>query len=122
MKDYEYVWMFFIVLRLVMEKLDHLTAMKDYLCYCQEGIYNRILEKVTHYISPKGEHKEMWMFTHWFDFVKLGNNPRHHGHDFEHIMSAYNAFHVGESSISRCITIHLPPLWKPVMYLLYQLG
>ena len=64
MKDYEDVWMFFIVLRLVMEKLDHLTAMKDYLCYCQEGIYNRILEKVTHYVSPKGEHKEMWMFTH----------------------------------------------------------
>ena len=125
MKDYEDVWMFFIVLRLVMEKLDHLTAMKtilDYLCYCQEGIYNRILEKVTHHVSPKGEHKEMWMFTHWFDFVKLGNNPRHHGHDFEDIMSAYNAFHVGESSISRCITIHLPPLWKPVMYLLYQLG
>ena len=47
-KDYDDVWMFLNVLRLVMEKLDHLTAMKTtqgYLWYCQEGIYNRILEK-----------------------------------------------------------------------------
>ena len=44
--------MFLNVLLLVVEKLDHLTATKttqDYLWYCQEGIYNRILEKVTHY-------------------------------------------------------------------------
>ena len=46
----------------------------------------------------------MWMFTHWFDFVKLGDNLRHHGHDFEDIMSAYNAFHVGGSSYIQCIT------------------
>ena len=26
---------------------------QDYLWYCQEGIHNRILEKVTHYASPK---------------------------------------------------------------------
>ena len=88
-KDYDDVWMILNVLRLVMEKLDHLTAMKttqDYLCYCQEGIHNRILEKVTHNASPKGAHKQMWTFTHWFDFVKLGDNLRHHGHDFEDIM------------------------------------
>ena len=39
--------MFLNVLRLVMEKLDDLTAMKttqDYIWYCQEGIHNRILE------------------------------------------------------------------------------
>ena len=39
---------FFNVLRLVMEKLDDLTAMKttqDYIWYCQEGIHHRILEK-----------------------------------------------------------------------------
>ena len=35
-------------------------------------MYNRILEKVTHYAGPKGAHQQMWMFTHWFDFVKLG--------------------------------------------------
>ena len=47
-KDYDDVWIFLNVLGLVMEKLDHLTAMKtsqDYYWYCQEGIYNRILEK-----------------------------------------------------------------------------
>ena len=56
---------------------------QDYIWYCQEGIHNRILEKVTHYASPKGAQKQMWMFTHWFDFVKLGDNLRHHGHDFD---------------------------------------
>ena len=87
--------MFLNVLLLVVEKLDHLTATKttqDYLWYCQEGIYNRILEKVTHHASLKGAHKQMWMFTHWFDFVKLGDNLGHHGHDFEDIMSAYMRF------------------------------
>ena len=62
-KDYDNVFVFFFnVLRLVMEKLDDLTAMKttqDYIWYCQEGIHNRILEKVTHYASPKGAHKQM---------------------------------------------------------------
>ena len=107
-KDYDNVWMFLNVLRLVMEKLDHLTAMKttqDYIWYCQESIHNRILEKVTHDASPKGAPKQMWIFTHWFDFVKLGDNLRHHCHDFEDIMSAYNAFHVGGSSYSQCIIL-----------------
>ena len=88
-KDYDNVWMFLNVLRLVMEKLDHLTAMKttqDYIWCCQEGIHNRILEKVTHDASPKGARKQMWMFTHWFDFVKLGDNLRHHCHDYEDII------------------------------------
>ena len=105
-KDYDDVLMFLNVLLLVMEKLDHLTAMKttqDYLWYCQEGIYNRILEKVTHHASLKGAHKQVWIFTHRFDFVKLGDNLGHHGHDFEDIMSAYNALHKDGSSYIQCI-------------------
>ena len=58
--------------------LNGYESTQSYLWYCPEGIHNRILEKVTHYASPKGAHKQMWMFTHWFDFVKLGDNFRHH--------------------------------------------
>ena len=43
-KDYDDVWMILNILRLVMEKLDHSTAMKttqDYLWYCQVSVYRK---------------------------------------------------------------------------------
>ena len=44
----------------------------NYLMVCAEDIQDPISEQLKHYASPKGAHKQLHLFTHWFEYMDLG--------------------------------------------------
>ena len=44
----------------------------NYLMFCDEDIQDPVSEQLKHYASPKGAHKQLHLFTHWFEYVDLG--------------------------------------------------
>ena len=41
-------------------------------------------------MSPTEADKQMYIFTHWFDFLHLGKRIQEWGHEFEDVMEAYD--------------------------------
>ena len=48
------------------------------------------MDKQQSYVSPTEADKQMYIFTHWFDFLHLGKRIQEWGHEFEDVMEAYD--------------------------------
>ena len=80
-QDYHDIWMFLNVLREVFKSQDDIpkrhhgdpTGREDYEWFCEEVIHETVLDKLQHYASPVEAHRQMYIFTHWFDLVRLVN-------------------------------------------------
>ena len=78
-QDYHDIWMFLNVLREVFKRQDDIlkryhgdpTGREDYEWLCEEVIHETILDKLQHCASPVEAHRQMYIFTHWFDLVRL---------------------------------------------------
>ena len=75
------------------------TGRKDYGWFCEEVIPETILDKLQRYASPVKTHKQMYIFTHWFDFVRLGKRIQERGHEFEDVMKACDNWKNCEKSV-----------------------
>ena len=78
-QDYHDIWMFLNVSREVFKRQDDIpkrhhgdpTGREDYEWFCEEVIHETISDKLQHYASPVEAHRQMYIFTHWFDLVRL---------------------------------------------------
>ena len=61
----------------------------NYLMFCDEDIQDPVSEQLKHYASPKGAHKQLHLFTHWFEYVDLGKELQAKGHTLRDVMITY---------------------------------
>ena len=79
-REYEDIWLFLNVLQQVYKRKKDIPpryygdpqSTSNYLMFCDEDIQDPVSEQLKHYASPKGAHKQLHLFTHWFEYVDLG--------------------------------------------------
>ena len=79
-REYEDIWLFLNVLQQVYKRKKDIPpryygdpqSTSNYLMFCDEDIQEPVSEQLKHYASPKGAHKQLHLFTHWFEYVDLG--------------------------------------------------
>ena len=54
-----------------------------------EDIQDPVSEQLKHYACPKGAHKQLHLFTHWFEYVDLGKELQAKGHTLRDVMITY---------------------------------
>ena len=57
--------------------------------FCDEDIQDPVSEQLKHYASPKGAHKQLYLFTHWFEYVDLGKELQAKRHTLRDVMITY---------------------------------
>ena len=96
-REYEDIWLFLNVLQQVYKRKKDIPpryygdpqSTSNYLMFCDEDIQDPVSEQLKHYASPKGAHKQLHLFTHWFEYVDLGKELQAKGHTLRDVMITY---------------------------------
>ena len=81
-REYEDIWLFLKVLQQVYKRKKDIPpryygdpqSTSNYLVFCDEDFQDPVSEQLKHYASPKGAHKQLHLFTHWFEYVDQSIN------------------------------------------------
>ncbi|PFX27099.1 hypothetical protein AWC38_SpisGene8230 [Stylophora pistillata] len=93
--DYRDVWIFLVLVREILKQDEPFIPPRrneieriDFDEWCQL-IDHTVTEKLRRFGIPQGAHMQLYLFTHWHEFVRVGKKLRNLCFTFEDVIKAY---------------------------------
>lgn len=92
--DYRDVWVFLLLVREILKQDEPFIPpclSEDFDEWCHL-VDQTVTEKLRRFGIPKGAHMQLYLFTHWYEFARVGKKLRYLCFTFEDVMKSFECW------------------------------